>query len=72
MAAHFLVVTVRTIGLAGMELASAQAETLRNKLFKIGALVTVSVRRLYVRLSIAFPREHLLVAALTRLGGPSG
>lgn len=72
MAAHLLVVMVRTIGLAGTELANAQAETLRNKLFKIGALVSVSVRRLYVRLSSAFPRKQLLTVALARLGGPSG
>jgi hypothetical protein len=72
MAAHLLVVTVRKIGLAGTDLASAQAETLRNKLFKIGALVSVSVRRLYVRLSSAFPRQNLLSLALARLSGPSG
>jgi hypothetical protein len=72
MAAHLLVVTVRKIGLVGTELASAQAETLRNKIFKIGALVSVSVRRLYVRLSSAFPRKRLLILALARLGGPSG
>lgn len=72
MAAHLLVVTVRKIGLAGTELANAQAETLRNKIFKIGALVSVSVRRLYLRLSSAFPRKRLLVLALERLAGPSG
>jgi hypothetical protein len=72
MAAHLLVVTVRRIGLVGTELANAQAETLRNKLFKIGALISVSVRRLYVRLSSAFPRKHILTTALARLGAPSG
>jgi len=72
MAAHLLVVTVRTVGLTGTEFANAQAERLRNKLFKIGAVVSVSVRRLYVRLSSAFPRKHVLRQALARLGGPSG
>lgn len=72
MAAHLLVVTVRRIGLVGTELANAQAETLRNKVFKIGALISVSVRRLYVRLSSAFPRKQLLTTALARLAGPSG
>lgn len=72
MAAHLLVVTVRRVGFAGTELARAQAETLRNKIFKIGALVSVSVRRVYVRLSSAFPRKGLLTLALARLGGPSG
>ena len=72
MAAHWLVMTVRKVGLAGTEMANAQAGTLRNKLFKIGALVSVSVRRLYVRLSHAFARRSLLVRAMTRLGAPSG
>jgi len=70
MAAHLLVVTVRRVGLADTELARAQAETLRNKLFKIGALVSVSVRRLYVRLSSAFPRRHVFARALERLRAP--
>jgi hypothetical protein len=70
MAAHWLVVTVRTVALSGTALESAQAETLRNKLFKIGAVVTVSVRRLYVQLSSAFPRKELLAAALSRLRAP--
>ena len=70
MAAHLLVVTVRKIGLANTELAKAQAATLRNKLFKIGARVSVSVRRLYVQLSSAFPRKELLVQALARLREP--
>jgi len=72
MAAHLLIVTVRQIGLAGTELASAQAEKLRNKILKIGALVSVSVRRIYLRLSSGFPRKRLLVLALERLARPSG
>lgn len=72
MAAHLLVVTIRRVGLAGTELANAQAQTLRNKIFKIGAVISVRVRRLYVQLSSAFPRKQLLRTALARLGGPSG
>ena len=72
MAAHRLIVTVRTIGLAGTALGTAQAETLRTKRVKIGALISVSVRRLYVRLSSTFPRKQLFTMALARLGGPSG
>ena len=70
MAAHLLVVTVRKIALVGTELACAQAQTLRNKIFKIGALVSVSVRRVYVRLSSAFPNKELLTAALARFRAP--
>jgi hypothetical protein len=67
MAAHLLIVTLRRLGLAGTELAKAQASTLRVKLFKIGALVTVSVRRVYVRLSSAFPLQELLANVIQRL-----
>jgi hypothetical protein len=70
MAAHLLVVTIRRFGLADTELASAQAGTLRTKLFKIGAIVTVSVRRVYIRLSSAFPWKSLLTTALARLRAP--
>jgi len=71
MAAQLLVVTIRKVALVGTELARAQAGTLRTKLFKIGALVTVSVRRIYVRLSSAFPRQELLALALSRLRAPA-
>jgi len=67
MAAHLLIVSLRRLGLAGTELAKAQASTLRVKLFKIGALVTVSVRRVYVRLSSAFPMQELLADVIARL-----
>lgn len=67
MAAQLLTVTIRNVGLVGTELARAQAGTLRNKLFKVGAIVSISVRRIHVRLSSAFPRKQLLVQALARL-----
>ena len=67
MAAHLLVVGLREHALSGTDLEKAQASTLRVKLLKIGALVTVSVRRVYVQLSSAFPLQDLFVAALERL-----
>lgn len=70
MAAHLLVTELRRVALVGTELARAQASTLRVKLFKIGALVTVSVRRVYIQLSSAFPRQALFAAALGRLRAP--
>jgi len=67
MAAQLLIVGLRRLALKGTELAKAQASTLRLRLLKIGALVTVSVRRVYVRLSSAFPHRHLFRIALKRL-----
>jgi hypothetical protein len=43
--AYLLVSGLRRLGLKATELATAQAATIREKLFKIGARVTVSVRR---------------------------
>ncbi|MCP4445173.1 MAG: hypothetical protein GY811_07515 [Myxococcales bacterium] len=42
MAAQLLTVTIRNVGLVGTELARTQAGTLRNKLFKAGAIVSRS------------------------------
>lgn len=70
MAAHLLIVTLRRVALDGTELQKAQAPTLRTRLLKIGALVTVSVRRVYVRLSSAFPLKHLFALVLRRLQAP--
>lgn len=70
MAAHLLVVIVRLHALRGTELQRAQATTLRTRLFKIGAVVSVSVRRVYVRLSSAFPLQKLFFLVLQRLRLP--
>jgi hypothetical protein len=57
--AYLLLERVRAWGLAGTELASATVGTVRLKLLKVAALVTVSVRRVYVRLSSAYPWQAL-------------
>jgi len=51
------------------ELASATAGTIRQRLLKIGALVTVSTRRVYVRLASAFPLQKLFVQVHRALAG---
>ena len=72
-AAHLLVVVLREHALKGTTLECAQANTLRLRLFEIGALVTVSVRRVYVRLSSAFRLQLLLLEAIHRMrGSPVG
>lgn len=57
--AHLLIERLRSIGLKGTELAQATAGTIRQKLFKIAALVEISVRRVRVRLASACPRKRL-------------
>jgi hypothetical protein len=67
MAAHLLMVTLRRVALRKTVLENAQAPTLRTRLLKLGSIVTVSVRRVYVRMSSAFPLQHVFALALQRL-----
>jgi len=62
-AAYVLMHAVRRIGLAGTTLARACATTLRLRLLKIGAIVTVSVRRVKVAMSSACPNQREFIAA---------
>jgi hypothetical protein len=63
-------INLRPAGLVGTEYAHAQASTLRVRFFKIGAFVDVSVRRVYVRLSSAFPLQEMFYEIYQRLRGP--
>jgi hypothetical protein len=49
--AYVLLEALRRLGLAGTELAEAQCQTIRLKLLKIGALVRVTVRKVWVKMS---------------------
>jgi Transposase DDE domain group 1 len=53
--AYVLLTALRRLGLSGTELASAQCQTIRLKLLKIGALVRVTVRKVWVRLASGCP-----------------
>ena len=53
--AYVLLEALRRLGLAGTELAEAQCQTIRLKLLKIGALVRVTVRKVWVKLSSGCP-----------------
>ena len=57
--AYVLVETLRRIGLAGTELARAQAGTIRLKVLKVGAVVVRNTRRVRLWLSSAFPLQAL-------------
>ena len=49
---------LRTQGLQGTELAQAQCHTIRLQLFKIGARVRISVRRIYVSMTTGYPYQN--------------
>ena len=57
--AYLLLDRVRTIGGAGTELARATVGSVRRKLLKVAAVVRVSVRRVQVQLSRAWPSREL-------------
>lgn len=57
--AYVLVSGLRRLGLKATELATAQAATIRDKLFKIGARVTVSVRRVWLSMASSYPYQRL-------------
>ncbi len=68
-AAYVLVEAVRRLGLAGSQLERAQVSTIRLRLLKVAAQVTVSARRVYVRLASGFPLQELFARALGCLSG---
>jgi hypothetical protein len=53
--AYVLLQMLRRLGLAGTELAKAQCATIRLKLLKIGALIRISVRKVWVSLAGGYP-----------------
>ena len=65
--AYVLVAGLRRIGLAGTELAKATCGTIRLKLLKIGALITISVRRVKVAFASACPAQVAFAIAHERL-----
>lgn len=58
---------VRRIGIAGPELAAATCGTIRAKLLKIGALVTISVRRAKLAFTSACPERAVFELNAGRL-----
>lgn len=67
MFAYLLLERLRTRGLAGTELERATAGSLRLLLLKVAAHVGVSVRRVYVRLSSAYPLQDVFRLCHRRL-----
>jgi hypothetical protein len=61
--ALLLIERLRSVALRGTVLARATAGTIRLRLLKIAAQVTVSTRRVYVRLASAFPLQAVFAQA---------
>jgi Transposase DDE domain group 1 len=57
--AYVILRALRQFGLQQTEMARVQSDTLRLKLLKIGAVIRISVRRIYVSLSESYPLRDL-------------
>ena len=67
--AYVLVSALRRIGLRHTQFANATCGTIRRELLKIGALVTVSVRRIKIAMASACPSAHEFALAHAFLAG---
>ncbi|MER9335837.1 IS1380 family transposase [Mesorhizobium sp. M0293] len=65
--AYVLICALRRIGLVDTRLARASCATIRLKLFKIGALVSVSVRRIKLAMNSACPFQREWALTYARL-----
>jgi len=65
--AYVLMCALRRIALAGTELARATCGTIRLKLLKIGAQVTISARRVRIACASAYPSRSIFALAHARL-----
>jgi len=71
--AYILMQTLRRLGLQGTELAQAQCATIRLKLFKVGAQIEVTVRKVWISFSESYPYLSLFQRVFARLQQiPSG
>lgn len=61
MLAYAIVVLFREANAHEPELATAEVATLRERVFKVGAVVQTSVRRIWFHFSSSWPRQNLLV-----------
>lgn len=65
--AYTLMVALRQWGLANTELAKARCDTIRLKLLKIGTLVRVTVRRIWLSLASGYPYRTIFEQAFETL-----
>lgn len=65
--AYVLLNALRELGLRGTEFETAQCHTIRLKLFKIGAAIRVTVRKVWVSLSSSYPYAVVFTNVLQNL-----
>jgi hypothetical protein len=65
--AYTLLAALRQFGLQGTEMAQARCDTIRLKLLKLGALVRVTVRRVWISLSESCPYQRVFAEVYENL-----
>lgn len=65
--AYLLIETIRRLGLRGTKMATAQVNTIRLKLLKIGAVVTRNTRRIRIHLASGCPYQKTFLLVARRL-----
>jgi hypothetical protein len=65
--AYTLMTAMRRLGLKNTELASAQCDTIRLKLLKVGAQIRVTVRKVWVSLSQSWPYREIFTMVYRQL-----
>ena len=65
--AYTLLSALRRLGLAGTDLNRAQCDTIRLKLLKVGALIRVTVRKVWIALSQSYPYRDVFLQVYRNL-----
>lgn len=65
--AYTLLAALRQLGLQGTEMAQARCDTIRLKLLKLGALVRITVRRVWISLSESWPYQRVFAEVCANL-----
>jgi len=58
---------MRQIGLASTQFDRAQCNTIRLKLLKVGALIRITVRNIWISFSSSYPYRDQLMAVLSNI-----
>lgn len=65
--AYVLVNALRRLGLKGTRMSKARCDTIRLKLLKIGAFIKVTARRIWVKMTSAFPCKQIFMTACKKM-----
>jgi hypothetical protein len=65
--AYVLVQALRRLGLVDTEMAKAQCDTIRLKLFKIGARVRITVRKVWVSFAEGYPYKRIFYQVMNNI-----